>query len=196
MELQTVAFFGISGAGKGTQATLLEKSLKDKDSDHGIIRPEMGNLLRNFMKSASPFADKIGQIVTNGGLVPSFMPIHLLIKMLEEKFDGMQHLILDGTCRRPDQSRALNDVARMWGREKLDVIVLALSKETAKKRLISRGRMDDAKDEVIQSRFAWYQEQVVPAIDELKNLGWKIHEIDGELDIETGHKKILSVLGL
>src|SRR6266478_4878992 len=124
MELQTVAFFGISGAGKGTQAALLEKSLKDKDSDHGVIRPEMGNLLRAFMKSTSPFAGKIGEIVTSGGLVPSFMPIHLLIKTLEEKFDGDQHLLLDGTCRRPDQSRAVNDVARMWGREKLDVIVL------------------------------------------------------------------------
>src|SRR3569623_1382433 len=99
----TIAFFGISGSGKGTQAELLEKFLKENDS-RGVVRPEMGSLLRAFMQSGTPLAGKTGEIVSSGGLVPSFMPIYLLTGLLNASFDGTQHLLLDGTCRRPDQS--------------------------------------------------------------------------------------------
>lgn len=192
----TVAFFGISGSGKGTQAALLEDFLKEKDPARGVVRPEMGNLLRAFMQSGTSLAEKTGEIVKSGGLVPSFMPIYLLTGELNKSFDGTQHLILDGTCRRPDQSRAANDMMELWGRTKLQVLSLELTPESAKQRLIARGRADDAKDEAIANRFAWYQEHVVPAMDELERLGWTVHKINGEPDIETIHRNILSVLGL
>lgn len=191
----TIAFFGISGSGKGTQAELLEKFLKEKDS-RGVVRPEMGSLLRSFMQSGTALAGKTGEIVSSGGLVPSFMPIYLLTGMLNASFDGTQHLLLDGTCRRPDQSRAADDMMRMFGRTNLHVLSMELTPESAKQRLVARGRADDAKDEAIASRFAWYQEQVVPALDELEKLGWKVHRIDGEPDVEAIHTNILKVLGL
>lgn len=192
----TVALFGISGSGKGTQAELLEKYLKEHDATRAVLRPEMGNLLRTFMESGTSLAKHTGDIVKAGGLVPSFVPIYLLTSEINAKFDGSQHVILDGTCRRPDQSRAANDMMRAWGREDMRIITLTLTPESAKKRLELRGRFDDAKDEAIARRFAWYQEQVVPAMEELKSLGWKLHEIDGEPDVPTIHKNILSVLGL
>src|SRR3989338_6572590 len=101
----TVAFFGISGSGKGTQAELLEKFLREKDPSRGMVRPEMGNLLRAFMQSGTSLAEHTNRIVSSGQLVPSFIPIHLLTIELNRSFDGTQHVILDGTCRRPDQSR-------------------------------------------------------------------------------------------
>lgn len=189
----TIVFFGISGSGKGTQAELLEKYLKEHDT-RGVIRPEMGNLLRTFMQSGTSLAQKTGEIVSTGGLVPSFMPIFMLTGMLNQSFDGSQNLLLDGTCRRPDQSRAVDDMMKLWGRTNLHVISLDLSAEEAKKRLIARGRADDAKDEAVASRFAWYQEHVIPAMDELEKLGWQIHHIDGSPDIDTIHKTILSAL--
>lgn len=196
MQPITVAFFGISGSGKGTQAELLEKFLRENDTKRGVVRPEMGNLLRAFMQSGTSLAEKTGQIVSSGGLVPSFMPIYMLTGMLNEHFDGTQHLILDGTCRRPDQSRAADDMMRLWGRTNLHVISLELTPESAKARLIARGRADDAKDEAIANRFSWYQEQVVPALDTLRDCGWAVHSINGEPDVDTIHKSILSVLGL
>lgn len=192
----TVAFFGISGSGKGTQCDLLEKHLKENDPSRGVVRPEMGNLLREFMQTGTSLAVHTGEILKAGGLVPSFMPIYLLTGMLNLNFDGTQHLILDGTCRRPDQSRAANDMMQSWNRTDLQVIVLKLTPETARERLVARGRFDDAKDEAIASRFAWYEEHVVPSIEELKNLGWTVYEIDGEPDVETIHKNILAALGL
>ena len=195
MEPITVAFFGISGSGKGTQAELLEKYLKEHDAAHGVVRPEMGNLLRSFMQSGTALAKKTGEIVSTGGLVPSFMPIYMLTGMLNENFDGTQHVILDGTCRRPDQSRAADDMMRLFGRSNLHILSLELTPESAKQRLIARGRFDDAKDEIIASRFAWYQEHVVPAMKTLEECGWVLHKVDGEPDIDTIHKNILSVLG-
>jgi adenylate kinase family enzyme len=196
MEPITVVFFGISGSGKGTQAELLETYLKENDTARGVVRPEMGNLLRAFMQSGTSLAQKTGEIVSSGGLVPSFMPIYLLTGMLNESFDGSQHVILDGTCRRPDQSRAADDMMRLWGRTNLHVLSLELTPASAKARLVARGRADDAKDEAIASRFAWYEEHVVPAMKTLEECGWAIHHVDGEPDVETIHKNILSTLKL
>ncbi len=192
----TVAFFGISGSGKGTQCVLLEDHLKAKDTGRGIVRPEMGDLLRKFMQSRTSLAKATREIVNSGDLVPSFIPIYMLTGVLNDTFDGTQHLILDGTCRRPDQSRALDDMMKLWKRKNLQAVVLKLSKDSAKKRLIARGRIDDAKDEALNSRFAWYEEHVVPSIEELRACGWEILEIDGEPDVKTIHKNILSVLKL
>lgn len=196
MEPITVAFFGISGSGKGTQVELLVKALKEKDPARPIIVPNMGDLLRAFMQTGTSLANKTKEILSAGGLVPSFIPIHMLTGFLNEHFDGSQHILLDGTCRRPDQSRAVDDMMKSWDRTSLTAIVLNLTPESAKARLVARGRYDDAKDEAIASRFAWYGEHVVPSIDELRILGWNVVEIDGEPDIDTIHKNILSALKL
>lgn len=196
MEPITVAFFGISGSGKGTQCDLLEAYLKERDTERVVVRPEMGNLLRTYMHSGTKMAEKAGEIVSSGGLVPSFMPIYLLTGMLNSACTGDEHIILDGTCRRPDQSRAADDMMRTLGRSNLQAIVLTLTPESAKKRLVARGRFDDAKDEAIAARFAWYTEHVVPSIEELRSLGWTIHEIDGEPDVESIHLTIRNTLSL
>ena len=84
----------------------------------------------------------------------------------------------------------------LWKRTDLQAVVLTLSKESAKKRLIARGRADDATDEALNSRFAWYAEHVVPSITALEERGWTIHEIDGEPDVATVQDSIRSALGL
>jgi adenylate kinase family enzyme len=192
----TVAFFGISGSGKGTQSLLLEDYLKKKDPSRAVVRPEMGDLLRDFMKGKTSLAKHTHEIVSSGNLVPSFVTVYLLTGILNESFSGEEHLILDGTCRRPDQSRAADEMMRLWDRNDNQVIFLTLNEKSAKARLIARGRIDDAKDESLQSRFSWYTEHVVPSIETLRELGWKIHEIDGAPDVESVHKEVLSVLGL
>jgi adenylate kinase family enzyme len=192
----TVAFFGISGSGKGTQADLLERFLTDKDGGRGVVRAEMGHLLREFFKTETPLAKRARVIVEGGGLLPSFMPIYMLTATMNPSFHGTEHLILDGVCRRPVQSQLVDEIARFYDRDNLQAVVLELTSDVAKERLTSRGRIDDASEEAMQKRFAWFKEQVVPAIDALEKCGWKVHRIDGAPDIQTIHKEILTKLGL
>ncbi|MCE9541175.1 nucleoside monophosphate kinase [Candidatus Kaiserbacteria bacterium] len=197
MEPLTVTFFGISGSGKGTQVALLENYLKENDSARPVVRAEMGAMLREFMKGDSELAKRTKSIVDAGGLLPSFMPVFMLARLLEPSFKGDEHLILDGTPRRPTQAEMVDENVRFYGRTNLQAVSFKLSKEEAKRRLAARGtgRADDT-DEAMQVRFSWYEEHVVPSIDKLRELGWTVHEIDADLDVETIHKNILSALKL
>ena len=192
----SVVFFGISGSGKGTQADLLERYLGNKDVARGVLRAEMGGLLREFFNTGTPLAKRAQAVVNSGGLLPSFMPVFMLTDKLNASFKGSEHLILDGVCRRPVQSELVDEIMRFYKREDLKAVVLELSPEGAKQRLTSRGRVDDANDAAMQRRFAWYTEQVVPAIETLEKLGWDILRINGDQDIQAVHKDILSGLGL
>ncbi|OGG44756.1 hypothetical protein A2673_01850 [Candidatus Kaiserbacteria bacterium RIFCSPHIGHO2_01_FULL_50_13] len=191
----TTAFFGVSGAGKGTQAELLENYLRAHDSAREVLRPEMGKLARAFMDTGTAFAEHAKRILARGGLLPSFIPIYLLTTFLNEQCTGSEHVILDGVSRRAMQAQALDEMMRLLERKPLRAIVLNVSMESAKQRLLLRGRYDDT-DEAIEQRFSWYEENVVPSYQELEKLGWNVFHIDGEPDIETIHKNILSVLGL
>lgn len=192
----TVAFFGISGSGKGTQAELLAKFLKDRDPARGVLRTEMGALARTFMKSGTHLAKKTEDIIAHGGLLPSFIPIFLLTKLINESFTGDEHLILDGTFRKPFQSMVGDEIVKFYDRKNPCAVMLALSEETARERLVSRGRHDDATEEAMQRRFEWFNADVVPAFNTLKERGWTMREIDGNRDIGVIHKDILTSLEL
>lgn len=192
----TVALFGISGSGKGTQAELLAKFLKDRDASRAVLRTEMGDLARTFTKSGTDLASRADDIISHGGLLPSFLPIYLLTKRLNESFSGEEHLILDGTFRKPLQSIIGDEIVRFYGRKDLHVIMLTLTKETARERLIARGRPDDATEEAMRRRFEWYHADVVPAYNVLKERGWITHEIDGNRDIGAIHRDIVAALNL
>ncbi|KKW16668.1 MAG: hypothetical protein UY57_C0036G0007 [Candidatus Kaiserbacteria bacterium GW2011_GWB1_50_17] len=75
----TVVFFGISGSGKGTQADMLERFLGKRDPSRSVTRAEMGSLAREFMKTDTSLAKRTTDIVSSGGLLPSFIPVYLLI---------------------------------------------------------------------------------------------------------------------
>lgn len=192
----TVAFFGISGSGKGTQADMLEKFLTREDPERGVTRAEMGALARSFMKTGTSLAKRSGEILSAGGLLPSFIPIYLLVDVLNKSFTGEEHMILDGTCRKPFQSMVADEIVEFYGRKEKHAIMLSLGKDAARARLVARGRHDDATEAALERRFAWFQKDVVPAFQTLRECGWIVHEINGEPDIETIHQNILSLLKL
>lgn len=192
----TVAFFGISGSGKGTQASLLIDLLKEREPGREVARAEMGNFLRAFGEEKTPISQRVHEILLGGGLVPSFVAIYMLARYFDKYVKGDEHFIFDGTCRRPEQSIAVDELSRFYGRTDLHVVVLTLSKEHAKQRLVARGRADDATEEALDKRFAWYAESVVPSIEKLRELGWNIHEVDGEPDMQVVHTNVLAALKL
>ena len=192
----TVALFGISGSGKGTQADMLEKFLNRNDPKRGVARAEMGALARTFVKTGTSLAKRTDEIISSGGLLPSFIPIYLLVGTLNETFTGEEHLILDGTCRKPLQSMIADEIAQFYGRKEKYAIMLTLGKKVARERLLSRGRHDDATEEALERRFAWFEQDVIPSFKTLKECGWVTYELNGEDDIEAVHKRLLSLLKL
>lgn len=194
----TLTFFGISGSGKGTQADLLTRFLEEKDPSRKVLRMEMGAELRAFMQGESELAKRTREVLDSGGLLPSFMPTYILTRFLDAKYSGTEHIVLDGTPRRSTQSELVDETVRFLGRETPQAIVLELSAESARARLLGRGsaRADDAKEDAMQKRFAWYREHVLPSVATLEKLGWTIHRVDGEPSIEAIHQEILKRLAL
>lgn len=190
----TVLFFGSQGAGKGTQVKLLIEYLRSK-SDRGVIHIDMGQELRNLRDSGTHTGKLTGEIIDAGVRIYDFMAIYLQTKKLAENFTGEEHVIADGLARGADQTRAFADMIQFYKREPLTIVNLVINDDTAVTRLLARGRNDDT-EEAIRRRLAWTKTDVMPQLEYLKSRGCPIIEIDGEPDVETIHKNILSKLGL
>lgn len=190
----TLLFFGSQGAGKGTQANMLAEYLQ-KQSGREVIRIDMGKELRELRDQGTYAGKLIGEIIDKGMRVYDFVPIYLQTKKLIDHYTGEEHIIADGLARGADQTRAFDDLIRFFKRNNLQVINIIISDNSSIKRLLLRGRNDDT-EEAIRRRLAWTKSDVLPQLELLRGRGCTIHDVDGEPDIQTIHKNILSVLGL
>jgi adenylate kinase len=195
MQPLTVLFFGSQGAGKGTQVQMLIDFLQ-KNSEREVIRIDMGQELRNLRDTGTYTGTLTGEIIDNGIRIYDFMAVYLQTKKLADNFTGEEHIIADGLARGADQTRGFDDMMQFYKRDgDFKIINLVISDDTAVKRLLARGRNDDT-EEAIRRRLAWTKTDVMPQIELLKGRGRTIHEVDGEPDVDTIHKNILTVLGL
>jgi adenylate kinase len=194
MDPVTVLFFGSQGAGKGTQVKMLLDFLKSK-SDRGVIHIDMGQELRNMRDAGSYAGVFTGKVIDAGDRMPDFMPIYLQTKKIVDNLTGSEHIIADGLARGPDQTRAFDEMMGFFKRDNFQIIDLVISDEVAVKRLLARGRNDDT-EEAIRRRLSWTKTEVFPQLQLLKERGRTIHQIDGEPDVDTIHKNILSALKL
>lgn len=194
MKPLTLLFFGSQGAGKGTQVEMLADYLATH-SDRPVIKIDMGHELRTLRDTGSFAGTLTGEVIDKGARMPDFMPIYLQTKKLVDNLAGREHIVADGLARGADQTRAFDDMMRFFKRDNFQIINIVISDDSAIKRLLLRGRNDDT-EEAIRRRLAWTKTDVLPQLEILKSRGRVIHEIDGEPDIETIHKNILSVLGL
>jgi adenylate kinase len=192
----TVLFYGPSGSGKGTQAKLLKEYLEKNNSSRETEYIETGALLRIFIKEEGYTQKLTSEAMATGGLLPSFLPIYLWTKLFIEQLDGGEHVILDGLARREREVSILEGALRFYGRSNYQIISIELSEESARARLIGRGRSDDMDDAAIKRRLSWYKDEVIPAIKKFEEVGGKVHRLDGEPSIEEIHQVVLKTLGL
>lgn len=192
----TVLFFGPSGAGKGTQVQMLIDALKARDGKE-VIYIEMGALLREMVGEATYSGKLTDEVISNGKLMPAFMPIYLMTKRLVEKCTGVtnEHVVADAVVRKISQAEAFDEAMKFYDRGQYHVVVLELSEDSILKRLMARGRNDDS-EEKIRRRIGWYKDEVVPSLKTLEERGALIHRIDGEPDVASVHASIMSALGL
>jgi len=195
MKHQTIVFIGISGAGKGTQANLLEEYFQSKD-DTRVYHIETGNLFREFLKKDTYAGHLSKKISESGGLQPDFLATWLWGgSLLESVSKEGEHLIIDGTPRRVSEAYMLLSAFHFLKRKNIVVIYLSVSEKEALVRLKKRKRSDDLDFDGVMNRFSWFAKEVVPTLDVFKkNIDIKVHDINGERSIEEIHSEIISLL--
>ncbi|MEK7107993.1 MAG: nucleoside monophosphate kinase [Patescibacteria group bacterium] len=191
MSPQTFIFYGRSGCGKGTQADLLIKYLMEKEPSRRTLYLETGKLLREFALESGFTNELVKNVLDRGGLLPEFMPIFVWSKFLADKIHGDEHLVFDGVCRRPPEAPILDSALKFYKRDKPIVILIDVSKDWAKERLLERHRSDDDSTE-IERRLAWYEADVVPTLKFFENNpDYRFVRINGEQTIEKVHQEII-----
>ncbi|HEY4521634.1 MAG TPA: nucleoside monophosphate kinase [Candidatus Paceibacterota bacterium] len=197
-----IFFLGKSGSGKDTQAELLIKKF-------GFNFISSGGLLREFKSHAVTFpedsleryeADGIKRILDAGKFVPTLTVAcqwRFVALEIMKNHDKSTGLVFGGSPRKLAEAMILDDFFKNWpeAAEHFEIkpIVLALSDEDAKKRLLLRGREDD-NEEAIKSRLAEFEEFVFPVIQYFKCDSHNI--VKGSQSVEKVHEDVLKVLGL
>jgi adenylate kinase len=109
-----VILLGPPGAGKGTQARLLEEKF-------GVVHVATGDMLRAAVKRGEPLGLEAKKIMDAGKLVPD----ELMIRMIEDRIgkpDCAKGFILDGFPRTVPQAEALDRMLAAHGK-KLDAVI-------------------------------------------------------------------------
>ena len=194
MKPKTFIFFGRSGCGKGTQAQLLIKYLEELHAGDRVVYIETGAKLREFIKEVGLTQELTAKSMAAGGLLPSFLPIWIWTNTFIRNLSGKEHLVLDGLARRAHEAPILHDALKFYNRPSPTVIVLNVSKDWSRQRLLARSRYDD-KTKDVDTRLAWYEENVMPTIDFFRqNNYYKVVEINGEQNIEKVHADIVAAV--
>ena len=102
------------------------------------------------------------------------------------------HMFIDGYPRRKEEAEMVDGALKFFNRENVIILDFIVSRETSKKRMLGRGRYDDT-EENTETRLDWYDKDVTPSIEYLKNQpGYIYIEIDGEGAIEEIQTDIIN----
>ena len=211
-----LVLLGPPGAGKGTQAKLLEDS-------RSLVKLSTGDMLRAAVAAGTELGRKAGDIMERGQLVPDELVIKLIAERIDEGGAG-QGYILDGFPRTIAQAEALDQLLKGRGKKLDVVIVMGVDDEALVERITGRFacancgegyhdlyklpkvegvcdrcggtqfvRRKDDNEEVVRSRLKAYHAQTEPLIDYYTGQG-KVRTVDGMADIVTVQKEIAAAL--
>ena len=181
-----IILFGPPGAGKGTQAALIQEK-------YNLPHLSTGNIFRAAIKNKTPLGIKVKSIIDSGQLVPDQIVVDLVAEELnDEKYaDGC---IFDGFPRTVTQAEAFGHTLAAK-EQKVDVfLLLKVSKRELVSRILSReqGRTDDT-EKGIKHRLEVYHNETAPVFEHYQSKGL-VQEIDGIGTIEKIFERISSVL--
>jgi len=210
-----IVLMGAPGAGKGTQARLLQ------DRMH-LPQISTGDIFRALKHNDSSLAQEVRDVMQRGQLVPDELTIQL-VKERTAKEDCRDGYILDGFPRTPAQATSLEKLAAEQGKQ-IVPIQIEVPYDLLEKRMTGRRncpvcneiynvyfkppRHDNVCDfhpeaqlvhraddnpETVRKRLATYEEQTRPLLDYYasKNL---LREVDGNRDRESIYRDIQRIV--
>lgn len=200
------------GAGKGTQAQIIEEEL-------AIANVSTGAILREVSKSKSDLGQKVQSYVNSGQLVPDEIIIEMLVQRIS-KDDCNNGFILDGFPRNIEQAKSLDQAG-----VSIDLVIyLKILEEQIIERMSGRrihlasgrsyhttfnppkvdGKDDltgedlvqrsDDKPDVIKKRLEVYFNETEPMLDFYKNKDIQFYEIDASEPVKAVTEKILKII--
>ena len=195
MSPQTFVFVGQSGCGKGTQAELLQKVLKEKYPDGDIFYLETGENFRRFV-GGDTYSNKLAKVISDkGDLQPAFLAVYFWADVMLNGIKGNEHIIFDGICRRLEETEVFTSAMEFYDRKPV-VVYVNVSRRWSEERLLARGRFDDKNAEQLKGRLDWFEKHTVPVLEYFKNNDrYTLLDINGEQTIEAVHKEIMEKLG-
>lgn len=181
-----IVLMGAPGAGKGTQAKLLQEKL-------GLPQVATGDLFRANLKNQTELGKLANSYMEKGALVPDEVTVAMVKDRLAQP-DCANGAILDGFPRTVAQADALDHLLAEEFNAKINIVPhIHVDGEVLVERLQKRaeieGRADD-NEETIRHRMAVYEEATAPLLAYYAARGLLV-EIDGDRPIEAVQAELL-----
>jgi len=185
-----IILMGPPGAGKGTQAKLLEQT-------RGLKQLSTGDMLRAEIAAQSPLGQKVKAIMDSGALVSDEIMIEMISARIDQP-DCAKGFILDGFPRTVIQAQALDVMLHQKGKDLNAVIQLSVDENALlariEKRVAEGGtiRADD-NAETLKKRLEAYRAQTAPILPYYEGKGM-LQTVDGMAGIDAVTAKISGIL--
>ena len=124
-----IVLMGAPGAGKGTQARLLQERL-------GLPQISTGDMFRALKGEKTPLAQEVRAIMEAGNLVPDEVTIRV-VRERTGREDCADGYILDGFPRNPAQAAMLEKLAAEQGK-KIQAVLVDVPHAELEKRMVGR----------------------------------------------------------
>jgi adenylate kinase len=168
--------FGPPGAGKGTQAKILQE-------EWGLPQLSTGDMLRAAIAAGTELGRRCNDIMERGDLVPDEVVVGIIGERLD-KPDCAKGAVFDGFPRTVPQAEALDKMLAGRG-SKIDVVIeLKVNDEAMIGRMESRvkenpnsARPDD-NPQTLKKRLGVYHQNTAPLLDFYARQG-KLETVDG-----------------
>ncbi|HZA56023.1 MAG TPA: adenylate kinase [Candidatus Udaeobacter sp.] len=210
-----VVLLGPPGAGKGTQAKLLQERFK-------ACQVSTGDILRKAVAEQTPLGKQAAQYIKQGALVPDPLIVNLVAERLQDK-DCEKGFILDGFPRTISQAESLDEILTRMGLTLDRVLSVQVPHSVIVQRLAGRRtckgcgalyhltldppdkegvcdrcggelyQRDDDREETITARLKVYETQTAPLMNYYRERGL-LRDIDGVGKVDEIRSRVIEVL--
>lgn len=212
---KVIVLMGAPGAGKGTQARILQER-------QGLPQISTGDMFRALKGADTPLAREVQEIMVSGHFVPDELTIQM-VKDRTSQDDCKNGYVLDGFPRTTAQAEKLEDLAKEQG-HKLQAILVDVPTDILEKRLTGRrncpvcgeiyniyfkspkqegvcdlhpeAELQQRKDdnvETVKNRQTEYEGKTQPLIDYYKSSS-RLESVDGTRDLEAIYADIEKIV--